>query len=725
MNRTLIELARAMLRAAALPEFLWESAVEHAAYLRNRAYSSVLEDSTPLELWHGSKPDITHLREFGAPVWVLLQGQRAQRKMLPKSLRRAYVGHDDGSHSIKYYVAESRKILKSRNFQFLSPSDDLPSPESLAIPPPIPREGEQEDLEDEEIDTRKSEGRKRKEPLQPSFSDDSPRRTRGVRPDYRNLQDPFSDESEGEEGDSKQHANVAISGDDYHSLKEARESPEWPEWERAIRSELDQLSRMGTWDLVDKRDGIIPIANKWVFTKKRDKSGRVTKYKARLVAKGCAQRPGHDYVETHSPVVRLETIRAILALVPTEKLIVQQMDVKGAYLNGILAEQVFMKQPEGYEDGSQRVCHLIKTLYGLKQAGREWNRELDAKLTKHKFTRLKSDPCVYVRRIKEELAIITVWVDDLLLFASSVRAIEKMKADIGSEWEVTDLGEPSKIVGIEIGQTDHSVTISQCKYIENILKREGLERANPVKMPLDPNVQLEPNPDGNEGDRSNSYAKAVGELQFLANATRPDIAYAVNRLASFTANPSLQHVTALKRILRYLAGTKMHMITYTNRGQRPTAFYGYADAAYGNVEDRKSIGGYVFISGNGAITWKSKKQQLTALSSTEAEYIALSEAAREATWLRSLHNELGFQQSEPTIIKGDNEGSLAIAKNAQFHQRSKHIDTKWHFIQDMIRIGRIEVESCRDQDQTADILTKALPRAKHHKHTSEMGIALN
>ena len=155
-------------------------------------------------------------------------------------------------------------------------------------------------------------------------------------------------------------------------------------------------------------------------------------------------------------------------------------------------------------------------------------------------------------------------MDDLLLFASSVQAIKKMKADIRSEWEVTNLGEPLKIVGTKIGQTDHSVTISQCKYIENILKREGLKQANLVKMPLDLNVQLEPNPDRNEGNQSNSYVKAIGELQFLANIMHPDIAYAVNRLASFTANPSLQHVMVLKRILRYLASTKMHMITYTN-----------------------------------------------------------------------------------------------------------------------------------------------------------------
>jgi hypothetical protein len=171
-----------------------------------------------------------------------------------------------------------------------------------------------------------------------------------------------------------------ITGDDCHSLKEAKASLEWPDWEHAIQAELDQLQEMGTWQLVDKPPDAKPIANKWVFAKKRDKEGRITKYKARLIAKGCAQRPGYDYIETHSPVVRLETMQAIMALAPTWKLLMCQMDVKGAYLNGRLKERVYMLQPEGFNDGTGHVCLLIKTLYGLKQSGREWNIELDTKL---------------------------------------------------------------------------------------------------------------------------------------------------------------------------------------------------------------------------------------------------------------------------------------------------------------------------------------------------------
>ena len=388
---------------------------------------------------------------------------------------------------------------------------------------------------------------------------------------------------------------------------------------------------MGTWRLVEKPPDAIPLANKWTFVRKRIKAGEIVKHKARLVVNGCTQRPGYDYVETFSPVVRMETIRAILALVPIKGLKIQQMDVKGAYLNGILKEKVYMRQPEGYEDGTGRVCELIKTLYGLKQSGREWNRELDVKLKKFGFQRLRSDPCVYIKRNGDDIMIITVWVDDLLLITNSNELMERTKSDLRTEWEMTDLGEPTKIIGVEITQTDDTITLSQKVYIESILEREGLSEINSVATPLDPNIKLMPNPDGNEGNRSNSFARLLGELQFLANSTRPDIAFTVNRLATYTANPSLQHVVASKRILRYLAGTKNLGITCSKIANNPdiNTFHGFADAAFANHDDYKSTSGYVFLAAGGAITWKSKKQTMIALSSTQAEYVALSEAACE------------------------------------------------------------------------------------------------
>ena len=324
----------------------------------------------------------------------------------------------------------------------------------------------------------------------------------------------------------------------------------------------------------------------------------------------------------------------------------------------------------------------------------------------------------------EDFVIITVWVDDMLTFAMTIALRDKTKSDIESEWEITDLGVPTKIVGIELSISPDHIFISSSKYIESILLREGLGRSNSISTPLDPNITLVPNPDGNVGDRSNAYASLLGELQYIATATRPDIAYAVNQLASYTANPSLQHHTALKCILQYLSGTRTHGITYKAVKDHLDFFTGYADAAYANTDDYRSTTGYVFLAGEGAITWSSKKQISTASSSTHAEYVALSEASCEACWLRNLYSKLGLLKEEvPTTIHGDNDGSVAMANNPQFHSRSKHIALRWHWIRELVQDNTIAVDTCRDPNQTADILTKALLHQKHVKHVAEMGLA--
>ena len=582
MNRTLVELAHAMIKGQNLPEFIWEHAILHAAYIRNRAYTKHLETLTPYQGWHKRKPNISHLREFGTPVWILQQGQFRDRKMLPKSKRRTYVGFDDGSNAIKFYNTETRKVLVSRNFRTLNLSATTPAPEPIVIGPNQRHEGESEDKDMPSL------GKTSTEVITPDFSlkrrrimdgdngshpetesdgktlslghkhqrqrmgNDSivdsedidinkPRTTRSMdakavdirKPrktcagtNYQILHDPQFEE-ENESLQENDYTFAIIAGDELTDLRDAKRSSDWPQWHEAMGTEIKLLTEMGTWELVDKPPDAVPIPNKCVFLKKRNKEGIVTRYRARLVVKGCAQRPGYDFVETFSPVIQMDSLRAILALVPIKKLKIQQLDVKGAYLSGILKETVYMKQPEGFEDGTNRVCHLIKTLYGLKQAGREWNKQLHEKLENHGYTHLISDSCVYSQWNGDNCAIITIWVDDLLLFASSDDEMNWMKNAIKSEWEVTDLGAPTKIIGIEITQTTDSVTISQNKYIKSLLEKEGMTQANPVGMPLDPHIPLESNPEFHEPNRSNSYAKLLGEMQYLANATRPDISYAV------------------------------------------------------------------------------------------------------------------------------------------------------------------------------------------------------
>ena len=395
MNCTLVELARSMTAATKMPEFLWEPAVAHAAYLRNRAYTSSREGTTPYHAWSRQKPNASHFCEFSAPVCLLLQGQTKARKILPKSKRRAYVGYDENSKSVLYYNAQTRKILTSRNFVFLTAK--IPETEGDILIKETPtcednRDAEQEHGEEQDVHgekeiqphTSKATAKKRN-----AVSLRAPRKRRGATPDYRRLNDPFEDdESEYEHRnlDDEDEENllakllVAEIDGEFHSLKEAQASPQWPKWNAAIDTELKTLEEKGTWQLVEKPDDAIPLKNKWVFINKENKEGIVVQNKAQLVVKGCGEHPGFNYIETHSPVVRMESIRAILAIAVTKGLIIQQMDVKGAYLNGILKETIYMRQPKGFEDGTRWVCHLIKTLYSLKQAGHEWNTEFDCKM---------------------------------------------------------------------------------------------------------------------------------------------------------------------------------------------------------------------------------------------------------------------------------------------------------------------------------------------------------
>ena len=259
--------------------------------------------------------------------------------------------------------------------------------------------------------------------------------------------------------------------------------------------------------------------------------------------------------ETFSPVVRLETIRAILALAVAEDWEIQQMDVKGAYLNGKLKETIYMEQPQGYSDGTSRICQLIKTLYGLKQSGREWNEELDTKLSGIGFKRLYTDPCVYIRREGNSIEIITVWADDLLLFTNSTETMVKLKNNLKKLFDITDLGEPNKLVGLEFTRDRErgTLTIRQTQYIENLLEKYLMHDGSAVSTPLDPNLKLEPcEPSAEPASQYGNYASLTGSLMYAAIGTRPDIAYAVNKLCSFNSNPDLVHWTAAKRVLRYL-----------------------------------------------------------------------------------------------------------------------------------------------------------------------------
>lgn len=286
------------------------------------------------------------------------------------------------------------------------------------------------------------------------------------------------------------------------------------------------------------------------------------------------------------------------------------------------------------------------------------------------------------------------------------------------------------LLGMKIDQNNDGsiITLSQTHYIESILKRFGLEDANPVSTPLDPNVDLDyidPSPSeispNNRG--SSLYATAIGSLSYSALATRFDIANAVYRLAQFTRNPQPKHWTAVKRIFRYLKGTKDLHLTFGGSEQDwTTEINAFCDADWASNADRKSVSGYVFTLAGGAIAWSSKKQTSVALSTAEAEYVAATHATKQLLWFRTLFDELGFPQPTTSTLFTDNQAAIAIAHHPEFHARTKHIDIALHFLRDLVRNETINTVYINTKDNLADVFTKGLPRPAHQDFVSRIGL---
>jgi hypothetical protein len=403
-----------------------------------------------------------------------------------------------------------------------------------------------------------------------------------------------------------------------------------------------------------------------------------------------------------------------------------------------------MNQAPGYNDNSGRVCLLIRSLYGLKQAGNVWNRELNRVLHEIGFMQLKSDYCCYIKRQENDYSILLVWVDDFVSLSTTNDLNNVTERDLKIHFEIKALGQPNLLLGMKVSIQSNYISLSQSHYIDALLAKYGLTDANPVTTPMDPNVKLdayskdgetelagEADPRdfvGNSRDDSkitHGYAQLIGSLMYLAIGTRPDIAYAVNRLAQYTANPKSLHWTAVKRVFRYLKYTKHRALTFGGDDDniRNTDLNFFCDADWANDgSDRKSISGYVTIVAGGAVSWSSKKQQTVALSTAEAEYIAATHIAKQVLWHRSLYQELAFPLYTTSTIFTDNQAAISISHHPEFHSRTKHIDIAHHFLRDLISQKVINTIYVNTNDNLADLFTKGLSRDVHESLASRIGI---
>jgi Reverse transcriptase (RNA-dependent DNA polymerase) len=396
----------------------------------------------------------------------------------------------------------------------------------------------------------------------------------------------------------------------------------------------------------------------------------------------------------------------LLSVAGTKNLKVKQYDIKTAFLNGNLNEEIFMKTPPGQERTDGKVYRLKKSLYGLKQAARVWNQTLHESLTRNGFKQNETDNCLYSHESGGEVVYLLVHVDDILAATSKEEILDKLMDNVGRDFELKGLGDAKHYLGIDLERDeDGHFKISQSAYIAKIVEAAGLKDAKPSKHPVDTGYyKLE----GNELETNDEYRKLIGMLLYLSTNSRPDIAASISILSQRVTKPRDVDMTEVKRVIRYLKGTeKMKLALSTNECDEKVIAYSDSDWAE-NKNGRKSHSGLFCAVNGGTVMWSCRKQDVVALSSAEAEFIALTETCKEVIWINRVAGDLGVKKMMPITIKTDSQSAMAMCENQRFSHRTKHIDTRYYFVKDLVANGTIKLSYQPTDSNIADMMTKPL-----------------
>jgi hypothetical protein len=538
-------------------------------------------------------------------------------------------------------------------------------------------------------------------------------------------------------------AMSAITEDQPH-IDEAIKGPESDQWKEAIEAELTQIEKLGTWDIVEAPLGANIIDSRFVLRRKRDAQGNISRYKARLVAKGFKQRFGVDYTDTFAPTVRASTLRTLLSIAGTlgDKVVVEQADAKNAYLNSWLHkdEVIYMSRPQHFDTfrslpaefvnkpKKSIVLRLRRPLYGTKQGAHHWYEELKRILLLLRFQVLLADEAVFYKIEGAKFVIIAAATDDFTFIADSTETTTLVKSQMNEHFELVDLGPINWLLGVSVVRDvkNRTISLGQEAYIEQILARFQLDGSRPAVTPMEPGADFTPDspsvsPTLLTAAEKTTYREMIGSLMYLAVMTRPDISFAVSTLSQYLDTPRTTHLNAVRRIFRYLSGTKRLKLIL---GGKVSNVVGFSDADWASHMHRHSISGFAFFVGQGAVSWSAKKQPIITLSSTESEYVALTHSSKEIIWLHKLLKELSFiySLSLPTTLHCDNQGAIELSKDSKFHARTKHIDVHFHFVRQTVAQGHISIKYCPTDDMIADIFTKSLARVKFQKFRALLNV---
>lgn len=747
MNRTLIEKAKCLLFDAGLPKCYWAEAISMAAFLTNKTVTRST-GKIPDEIFHNKKVNISDLKIFGSKIMVHIPKNK-RKKLDKKAQEMVFVGYDANTKGYRCIDKQTRALTISRDVKFIEGNSyNLKNNKLTENFEPVEENPDASETSDDEYEAEDVKNITTGDHATESPNEDEEKYSSMREAESSVIELSSADVSREDEANksvvaplNQQNTEPASSLGSFikktrsgsifgfnnlvlfidpTDARQATTGERAEQWKAAMQEEMNSHAVNNTWTLVELPKGKQVIKCRWIFKTKRNESGEVYRYKARLVAKGYSQVAGIDYNETYAPVVRYNSIRLLIAFAVQHNYRLHQMDVITAYLQGNIEEELYMSQPEGYGDGTQKVCKLNRAIYGLKQAGRQWNVRLDDELTKFGMVQNKSDPCVYAD--KNLNIILCVYVDDFLILYNDNQKLNDLKYFLNNAFRMKDMGAAKSMLGMQIVPTENGVEINQTAYTWEILHRFEMENCKPVGTPRDMHQKLSAIGINDKTEINDvPYQQAIGCLLFLSKTTRPDICFAVHDLSRFNQRHTTEHWNAVKRIFRYLKGTVDHKLRFAKGGE----LHAFTDADFASDDDsRKSVSGYVIKLANASISWSSKRQSIVAQSSTEAEYIAMSHAAKEIIWTLQLMSQI---MPDTTKIRCctlfcDNQSAMRWAEVNGYKPGRKHIDIRYHYVAEQIKDGKLKLEYVSTNLMTADSLTKAVTKAKHTLCAQQAGV---
>ena len=691
--RTIFDMARCLLTEANLPKNMWVYAVQTAVYIRNRCFNHRTKQ-TPYSIVMGKKPDLGNMHTFGSVCYAYQHTHKT--KLDPRTKRGIFVGYAKMNPAYLVYYPDMNCVREYRCVKFVDCENEEAQPDLVEESNEVVDDDSSvvTETNDTHVHVEANENERR-----------YPKRNRKT-PTYLN-----------------DYAHTVNNTVDYCykvamgvplTYKQAINSDESIQWQQAMDSEISSLNANHTWQLAKLPQDRNAIGGKWVYARKLDKDGEVDRFKARYVARGFNQVQGVDYTETFSPTVSITTVRALAQIAVNHDWTIRHLDVKTAYLNAPIDCQIYVEQPEGYQqcdaDGEKLYCKLKKSLYGLKQSGRLWNHTLNEFLEEIGLERSKVDHCLYTKNSdNNEHVRLIVFVDDVVL-AGDNESVMCIKEKLEQRFKMKDLGDLSWFLGIEFVRDENTLKINQRQYIERLLSKYGMENSKAAPTPCIERPDFEQDSEIEQDIDNETYRSVIGSLMYAALCTRPDIQWVVSQLSRFlNETVTVARWIAVKRILRYLRGTVDYGLVYRKSELK---LKGYCDADWAGSENRKSTSGICLSlnddSDSSLVTWRSQRQSVVALSTCEAEYIALALGFQEGIFLKQLVSDLDYVKN-PEELKvtmfSDSQSAISLSENPVYHKRSKHIDIKYHFVRDNIGKG-FNLKYIGTKDMLADFLTK-------------------